>query len=90
LATDFPPIGQSSLVTTAIPMRSSGGRFSPVYRVTRDNVQVGIFPSAAKARAFVKAAASCSHRWEGRDGGTDYRCSRCGIWFSYDQAGTVA
>jgi hypothetical protein len=55
LATDFPPIGQSSLVTTAIPMRSSGGRFSPVYRVTRDNVQVGIFPSAAKARAFIAA-----------------------------------
>jgi hypothetical protein len=30
-----------------------------------------------------QAATECQHVWEGRDGGSDYRCATCGIWRSY-------
>ena len=53
----IPAATPAPLETKKLPLRSAGGRFRPVYLVLRDGRQVGIFGTAAGARAFVAAQA---------------------------------
>jgi hypothetical protein len=36
-----------------------------------------------RENAAILTATDCRHVWEGRDGGSEYRCATCGTWRSY-------